>query len=225
MKDSEIEQQNPWLHYLGLSFAAFICMALELLLVSIEPLLYGKAVTFSDWTVISHWILTCTLWSLSALFLLKSAIKRCGFNLREKVEHPNSISYLYRLIIIAVIFIFTVFISYQSWNGFKIVIEFKKLGLLKFCIQYFYYFIEAILFMLIIAFSQQAFELRLKYTKIPYGGIFCGLTWGLSHILTQASISDGLLTALSALFFGTVYILLNKNVLKSFPVIFLMFIL
>ena len=216
----EQKERTGTLSYIIMAVAAFMAVWLEVIIVLLEPFIYGKNVEFSDWTIILHWILTCAAWSTAAFFLLKYAITHCGFKLKESTENPI----LWRLLIIAVLFSLSVFISYKAWNGFKILIEFKNLGILKFFIQYLYYFIETVLFVLIIAFAQKAFELQFKTAKVPFGGIFCAATWGLTHIVTQSSVAVGLLAASDALFFGTVYLLLNKDFFKSLPVIFLMFV-
>lgn len=121
--------------------------------------------------------------------------------------------------------IFSLVNSYIGWNGFKVVIEYQFHGLLKFIFQYIYYAIETILFMLIIIFVQKAFEVLCKNKNIPYGGIACAMTWGLAHIFTKGSISVGLFSALSGFMFGVVYLLLGRDIKKTYPVLFIMFML
>jgi hypothetical protein len=95
----------------------------------------------------------------------------------------------------------------------------------KFIMQYFYYFIETILFTLIIVFGQKAFEKWLKNNKIPYGGIICGLTWGIAHIFTKTNIAAGITSAILGFGFGAAYLLLNRDIVKTVPILFLMFVL
>lgn len=78
---------------------------------------------------------------------------------------------------------------------------------------------------LILVFGQKAFELWFKKKDIPYGGIILALTWGLAHIFTKGSIAVGLLSALGGFIFGIVYLLVNRDIKKTIPILFLMFIL
>ena len=60
---------------------------------------------------------------------------------------------------------------------------------------------------------------------IPYGGLLAGLTWGLAHILTKGSVTGGLALLLVSVFYGLTWLLLNRDIRKAFPVLFLMFVL
>jgi hypothetical protein len=61
--------------------------------------------------------------------------------------------------------------------------------------------------------------------KIPYGGIVVALTWGLVHILSKGSLATGILAAGAGFSFGVTYLLLNRDVRKVYPVLFIMFAL
>ena len=79
------------------------------------------------------------------------------------------------------------------------------------------------LFLLIIVFAQKAFEVWLGHEKIPYGGIVCGLTWGLGHALTKDSLALGLMGILWGIALGTSYFVAGRNIRKAWVVLFLMF--
>ena len=59
----------------------------------------------------------------------------------------------------------------------------------------------------------------MKY--IPWGGIMCGLTWGLVHILTK-DLATGLGRLVMFLLYGGVYLLLEKNIRYACIIISLM---
>ena len=56
-------------------------------------------------------------------------------------------------------------------------------------------------------------------------GLILGLTWGLGHILSKGSIIIGLLSAVAGILFGAVYLLVNRDYKKAFPIITLLFML
>lgn len=205
--------------YFKLCMLSFGTLGLELLLVSIENIIYPQKVSFDSWTILSHWFLTYIIWGVFSFFIIKYANKKYCFSIIENNENPK----VWQWLLIILILIVSLIISYMDWNGFKIYIEFKKLGLLKFLMQYIYYFFETILFTLIIVFGQKSFEKWFKNEQIPYGGIICALTWGLAHIFTK-SILVGLLSAISGFGFGAIYLLLNKNLIKTILILFIMFI-
>ena len=88
-----------------------------------------------------------------------------------------------------------------------------------------YYIAEGFLISLVIVYGQKACEIWFKKDNIPYGGIILGLTWGLGHILSKGSITVGLLSAIAGVLFGAVYLLVNKDYKKAFPIITLLFVL
>lgn len=112
-----------------------------------------------------------------------------------------------------------------DWNGFKILLEFQRLGWLKFIFQYLYYIAESFLISLVLVFGQKAFETWFKNDKIPYGGILLGLTWGLMHILSKGSVLTGIMTCLAGFLFGNVYHLVNKDYKKTFIIVTILFML
>lgn len=77
--------------------------------------------------------------------------------------------------------------------------------------------------MLIIVFGQKACEKWFKNERIPYGGIVVALTWGLAHIFTKGEILVGLMAALGGFIFGIVYLLVNRDIKKTFLLLFIMF--
>lgn len=115
-------------------------------------------------------------------------------------------------------------LKYMDWNGLKIVLEYQNLGLLLLIFQYVYAF-ETALFTLMIVFGQKACELWFKNSRLPYGGIIAGLTWGLGHIFTKGSLLTGIFSMLLGFLFGAMYLLLNRDIKKTYIVLLLLFVL
>ncbi len=209
--------------YLCLSLLAFAGLGLELLLgFLIEPIFFkAQMQTWSTTQNIIHWILTCILWGVMAYLLLRDAKKNLGFSIFQETAKPKAGQWMG----IVVCVIFSLLLSYLDWGGFKVLKEFAYNGWIKFIFQYIYYIFEAVLFLLIIALGQQAFEKWFGHPGIPYGGIVAALTWGLVHILTKGNLSAGVTCAVSGLLYGVVYLLANRNVRIAFPVLVIMFIL
>ena len=219
----EITQREAGWKYLLLALGAFAGLGMEMLYAFLlEPLIYGVSLKdFSTTQSILHWILTCITWGGVAYILIYLAKKKNNFDILEKRKKLKGWQW-----IVAVAFvIFSFIVSYISWNGFKVVKEFQANGLLKFIFQYIYYLFETLLFMLIIVFGQKAFEIWTKKKNVPWGGILCGITWGLSHILSKGNLTVGLLAALSGFMFGAVYLLVNRDIKKTYFFLYLMFVL
>lgn len=65
-----------------------------------------------------------------------------------------------------------------------------------------------------------------KYLDLAsWGGIICGISWGIVHLLTKGSLSTGLAAAFCSILYGMTYVLVKKNVSYAYPIITLMFIL
>ncbi len=209
--------------YLSYALLAFGGLGLEVLLAFVlEPILYG--VSMNEWSTfqnILHWIMTCILWGIVCICLVKAAKKNYQFDLFA----PQSPLRLWQRVVIAVFVILSLIISYYDWNGSKVIKEFQYNGWLKFIFQYIYYIFETALVTFILVFGQKAFDQWFPKKNIPYGGILAGLTWGLAHIFTKGSLSTGLLCAFSGFAFGSVYLLTNRDIRKTFPIVFIMFVL
>ena len=211
------------LKFLLLALGAFTGLGIEALYAFLlEPLIYNAQM--GEWTppqMIIHWIITCITWAIIAIILIQISNKKCQFDL---FENKNKMK-IWQWIIIIICMVFMLVVSYIDWNGFKIVKEFQHNGWLRFIFQYLYYLFETALFTLIIIFGQRAFEIWFRKENFPYGGIAVALTWGIGHILSKGSLSTGLMSALSGFVFGVVYLLVNRDIKKTFPILFVMFIM
>ncbi len=208
--------------YIVYSLTAFAGLGLEALYgYLLEPMIYGSGM--EGWTpaqTIIHWILTCITWGLVAFYIAYDSKKKCNFDLIAKSEPVK----LWQWGTVLMGIIFSLIMSYISWNGFKIIIEFQRRGALLFVFQYIYYIVETVLFMFIIVYAQKAFELWFRNEKIPYGGIICGLTWGFAHTFTKGSLIVGIEGLIIGFVMGAAYLLLNRDIKKTYIVLLIMFI-
>ncbi len=210
-------------NFLGLAFCAFGGLGLEFIYAFVlEPLVFGAQMgSWSTAESIVHWTLTGATFGAVSAWLVWSAGKNYGLDILSAREKVGTRQWAAVAALIAV----SILMQYQDWGGFKTVLELERLGTAKFVFQYLYYGFETLLFLMIIVFGQKACELWLGHEKIPYGGIICGLTWGLGHILSKGGLLIGLQGLLWGVMFGAAYLLVNRDIRKAWPVLFLMFVL
>lgn len=208
--------------YLGLALLAFAGIGLEAVLAwVVEPPIFGAEL--ENWSTtqhLIHWTVTCILWGLSAWGVISMAKKNYGFDIFAKGEKVQT----WKWVLVALLVIFSLVVSYFDWNGFKVVKEFNANGPLKFVFQYIYYCFEVALVTLILVFGQMAFETWFKNKNIPYGGIIVAITWGLGHFMTK-NFTTGILSTISGLAFGSVYLLVNRDIKKAYILLWFMFVL
>lgn len=222
MKNTKTET-GKGLDYIWLALTAFGGLGLEALYAYLlEPMVYGSGM--QDWKtpqIILHWIITCITWGIVAWYTVRKAEKNYGFDPSPKNKSMKPWQWGATIGCAAICLIST----YIDWSGSKLLIEFDRLGLLKFTFQYIYYLFEVALFMLIIVYGQKAFEIWFKKPNIPYGGIVVSLTWGMAHWFTKGTLAAGLYSAFGGFCFGTVYLLLNRNIKWTYTALCIMFIL
>lgn len=217
-----MERKITGADYLYLALYAFAGIGVELILVGfIEPILGVSLETYTTLQNIIHWVIICIIWLIIGVFLINLANRKYDFNLLEHRSQLKGWQYLGIIVCLSV----SIASHYIDWGGFKIVLEFQKLGVLKFVFQYIYYLFEAFLISLIIIFGQKAFEKWFGKVNIPYGGIVLALTWGLMHIVSKGSLSVGLLSAFGGFLYGSAYLVVGKDYRKALPLMSLMFIL
>ena len=216
-----MKETSGW-KYLILALLAFAGLGLEVVLAFfLEPLLYGAPMrSWTDVQNILHWIITCAVWGTLGWGLVRFARKRYGYDLFAGRDKPAP----WQWAAAAVLVIASLLYSYWDWNGMKVVREFYANGPVKFVFQYIYYCFEVVLVLLIIAFGQEAFEKWFHNRPIPYGGVLAAVTWGAAHFFTKGS-STGVGTMLSALAYGCVYLLVNRDIRRAYPILWLMFVL
>lgn len=213
MKSNVLKKEYTAMDYLGYALYAFGGLGLEILLVMLESNFWGAQ--RGSWTItqhVMHWSITCLVWGGFGYVLMKKPII-----IRSEIKKTNW--YIASGIIIASILYTSI-----SWNGFKPVIELYNNGIVKFVAQYIYYAFESLLILLIIAHGQRAFEKWFNNIKIPYGALLLTMTWGMIHIMTQG-MATGFYTCIQSLLFGSIYLVLNKDIKYSYIAIAFMFML
>ncbi len=225
---SELQTRTTGGAYFSLAITAFGGLGIEVLYAFfLEPYLYGAPM--QEWTplqTILHWILTCATWGVWGCHLIRTARNNYCLDLLAPKKRLKPRQRMLALLFVVV----AVALSAIDWNGLKIVREFQNKGLLLFSFQYLYYAFETLLFLLIVLFGQKACEVWLDNRfpaslqgKIPYGGIICGLTWGLAHTFTKGSLTAGLWGILWGFMMGSACLVVNKDIRKAWLVMFLMF--
>lgn len=210
------------IHFLLLALLAFVGIGLEVVLAfGIEPLIYGTSLNeWSDLQTIVHWIATCTLWGAVSFGIVRLAKKKYGFDLFQRGSRLS----VWQWLLVVIFIIGSLIISYFDWNGSKVIKEFYANGPVRFVFQYIYYIFETILVTLILIFGQKAFEKWFHRENIPYGGIIVAITWGLGHFFIK-DIWTGIVCMMGGLAFGSVYLLVNRDIRKAFPILWIMFVL
>lgn len=208
--------------FLWLAMDAFGGLGLEVVYAFwLEPAVYGVPMEeFTPGQTILHWILTCVTWGIVAYVLIRKAKGKYRFPILDKGKEMRIWQWGLCALFLAIAF----WIDYVSWGGFKVYLEFVRRGPLLFVFQYMYYMFETMLFLLIIVFGQRACELWFRKGTVPYGGILCGLTWGLAHLFTK-DLSTGLLGIVIGFAMGSVYLLVNRDFRKAYVLLFLLFVL
>lgn len=218
----KMENKITGADYLYLALYAFAGIGLELVLVGVIEPLFGVSVeTYTTSQNIIHWIIICIIWLIVGIFLISLASKKYDFNLWEHKGRLNGWQHLGIIICLIV----SIASHYVSWGGLKPLLEFQRLGMLKFIFQYIYYLFEAFLISLIVIFGQKACEKWFNKETIPYGGIILALSWGIMHIVSKGSVSVGLLSAFGGFLYGAAYLVVGKDYRKALPLMCLMFVL
>jgi len=208
--------------YLWLSLYAVAGFCFELLLVFIEQVIGININNSTSLQMIIHWVITIIAWALIGISITKLGKKTTNFDIWKNTNKKIKLG---QVVAIILCFVINLTVKYIDWNGFKVIQEFQSRGALLFIVQYLYYIAEGFLISLVIVYGQKACETWFKKENIPYGGIILGLTWGLGHILSKGSITVGLLSAIAGVLFGAVYLLVNRDYKKAFPIITLLFML
>ena len=209
--------------YMWLCLMAVLGIGIEVIIAFLlEPMIWKAPMQqWSTGACILHWIITCAIWCLLGICIIRRSKMKCGFDPFMPTEKPAAWQWIATAVCAAVCLI----VTWIDWKGCKVLIEFKANGWLKFIFQYIYYLFEVMLFLLIIVYAQKAFETWFKKPNIPYGAIIAALTWGLAHWGTKGSVYAGLLSAAGGFCFGVVYLLLNRDIKLTYIMLCIMFIL
>lgn len=218
----KIDKKITGMDYLGLGLYAFGGLGMEgVYAYLLEPMLYGASMReWSSAQLIMHWILTCATWGVWAAVLIRTAERKYSFSLTYKGTKLTRARVILCLVFIVAAFL----VDYITWGGFKVYLEYAGKGFVLFFFQYVYYAFETMLFLLIIVFGQKACEVWFHRENFPFGGVICGLTWGLAHMFTQ-DILTGMLGLVLGVAMGSVYLVAGRDLRKAYAVMFFMFVL
>lgn len=208
--------------FFAIGTAGLVAFALEFLILQCEQFIYDK--NYYKFTItesIVHWVLICVVWGMIGLVMFYVAERVYKFDAAKRKNLPSIKGWIFCALLIAVSVALKLFV----WEDFKILHDFRNSGWFQFIFQYVYYLFESFMIVLSVTFFQEAFEHCFKKEYIPWGGIVLALTWGLSHIVTQSSVTVGLAYTLIALLFGICYVSAKKNLYISYILITLMFLL
>ncbi len=210
-----------------LALYAFALVGLELALLAVEPLLGLPSDSFLAQIV--HWVLTITVWVGGGIGLMAWARHRTDFRLRGDAEPRMGIV---RWLAVTALVVATLVVQWMLQGGVlppfaehnALSERFGDAGTVAWLVQVAYYFAELAVIVLIIAFGQRAGEGWFRPKWVPWGGIVLAMTWGLVHFLTQDTATGVYGIALS-LVMGSVHVLTGKNLLITYPILLVMFIL
>lgn len=203
-----------------LAVTAIAAIGLERVLCMItEMMIYGAEM--SAWSVPQHILyrlVICLIWGAISVTLVFLAKDECDFDIFKSGNKMTATQWM----LIGEIIVGSLIISCMNWNGSKIIHEFLANGWIKFIFQYIFYLFEMVLVTLILVFGQRAFEQLFRQRNIPYGGILIAIAWGAYRFMNDG-IAQGVISMLMGLAFGCVYLLVNRDIKKAYPILFVMF--
>lgn len=207
--------------YLLFSVVCLLSLFIEYLILQCEQFIYQK--NYYKFTItesIVHWVLICVIWGMAGALMVYLSTRVYNFDILRRSAKPSVAGWIAAPILIVV----SVSAKYVLWDGWKIILDFHNSGWFQFIFQYVYYLFEILIVMLAVVFAQEAGEKIFHTNRVPWGGILAALTWGLSHIITQGSVTIGIYYTLCSVLYGILYLAVRKNLYISYPLLVLMFL-
>lgn len=216
------EKKERGMEYFWLALSAFGGLGCEVILVMLEQAIYGYGLEkYTEVQSILHWCIICVVWGVIAFFIFRYARKELDLQIKGTQKKICG----YAWILCAFFVVLLAYMNFTELGSLKPYHEFLKLGTVKFVFQHIYYLVETVLFMQIIIFGQLAFEKWFQRKNFPFGGIIVALTWGIGHIFTKGSLLTGIECMFAGFLFGFIYLLLQRDIRKTYVVLALAFIL
>lgn len=209
-------------NFLALGLYAFLGLGMEVVLLMLEQDVYKVNITEWDTSKhILHWIFTCVIWGVFTVALALWAKHRCQFSIMGERRRAPAVNWIIAILLVAVC------VGLNAWSRgtLKLIGEFTGKELSRFIFQYIYYVFEVFLIFSVVAYGQKAGEMWFGSSKVPWGGILAGLTWGLVHSLTKGSILVGLEALVAGVLYGCIYLLIKKRAVYAYPLLLLAFAL
>ncbi|MFG6444823.1 hypothetical protein ACFXQA_06070 [Microbacterium sp. P07] len=213
--------------YLNLALAAFALLGLELVLVVVEPYLPVEPGTVH--AALTHWLITTLVWASGAVSLVAWARRRTDFFVSPPVRLPvsparwSAIGGLVVLTVAGQLMLRGGVLAPVAEHG-ALTERFGDAGTVAWIAQVVYYVAELGVMALIVAFGQRAGEIRFGRTRVPWGGMTLGVTWGLVHFLTQDA-ATGVYGIVLSLIMGTIYVLAGRRLRLTLPILLALFLI
>ena len=213
MSDSKKAVKAPLFFLLGI--VGLLAILGEYTVIAVEESLFGKIT--KDFTItesVTHWIVICVLWGLTALMLFYISARVYGFDIEKKTKRPTMRGNVVALLLLSS----SIGVKYLLLGGWQMAVDFKREGWFQFIFLYIYYLFEAALLVLSSALLQEGCERLLKKTTdhIPWGGIVLALTWGLTHFMTSGDFRMAIFYTAVAFFIGCAHLAAKKNIYFSY---------
>lgn len=217
-------KETKKLPYLLLFLGTFLCFALEGFVLSLEVVIFND-INVGQWPLLFtliHWGITIWIWFVSAFFLHYIAKKKADLNLFEPKEDIPKRNWIFLLFNCFVILTLSIMIMGGQLKPFVQMVllqeRFGNYSILASLFQYMYFLAQGLLICFAIGFGQEFGEKCTNIRTIPWGGILCGLAWGLLRIFSMGFM-QGLILFFFSILYGNVFILLNKNLKFALPII------
>ena len=210
-------------NFLSLALLSFLGLIIDTLLkFFILPHIYGAPMEkWNNILYIIYFIIMIFIMILISLKVIRKSKMKYNFDLFLNNKLPKWQS----IVIAIVLIIMCLFLKFYNLDGFKILSDLKDLNLFRFLFQYIYYLFKVFIIMLIIIFVQKAMEVWYGKNNFPYSAIVISLIWGIIHCITMSSFLAGFVSFLIGFCYGTIYIILNRNIKLTYIAMCVMFIL
>lgn len=220
--------------FLILGVLAFLTLGIDLFVMPIEKIIYGEKFSYEaffegPWTmVLAHLSIVIVLWLIGIVFLFRWLKKKDVIEELISINKGLEILPLVILAIVASILIaalesimFTERIP-QFYREYQIFYKYYgSKALIISIFQNIYYFVEAVLIVLLLSFIQRAGEILFKKHNIPYGGIGLLMTWGVVHFI--GGLVNGLVISGFCIILGWLFIKAKKSWWPSLLFVWLLF--
>ncbi len=214
---------------IGLIFFAgimFAFLGVGWLLLQIEPRLFDFPLPV--WGLVqyaTHWSTVIAIWLLLAIVFVARAKSAMHYDVFAANRWPTSKQWFLALILVAA----SVALSVWRWGGQIYMVHalsearqnHPSFSTFAFFFEIAYSAFRCIVFVLGIAFAQEAGNRLSGNPRIPWGAIAIFLVWGGAQLLLHG-MPHGLVAAAQCALMGAVYLVCGRNLRIAFPLILLM---
>lgn len=207
--------------YLGLASICLLGYIFDPIVILIKEKYLGcSADEWSPNNLASYWWIMASIWFSLSILTIFLAHNFYNLNVIEHKEALNSRNALYA-ISVAIFTLLVIFFIKKQFGFIYAVRNWQSI----YIAQYVYYLAEILVAICFVCFAQNScVQDFLMSNKIPWGGVFLGLTWGLMHWWTQQSLTIGVTGMALGLIFGLLYVLFDYNFFLTYITCFALFI-